>query len=146
MRWKETEVEFAFVHGVPVMQTCLEPLEGCIADIYTKEVFFLLRPILVRARTTKVLDYEQSKLCVIYTVSKYGKSNNVWNVKVNMEKIVFKCSCLRMESFGIPCEHIIAVLVYLDICELPKTLVLDRWTKNSKAAIHMLVVTCGIHW
>ncbi|RYR33746.1 hypothetical protein Ahy_A10g048374 [Arachis hypogaea] len=38
------------------------------------------------------------------------------------------CSCMRIESFGIPCKHIVCVLVHEDIDELPRSLVLPRWT------------------
>ncbi|XP_072080750.1 uncharacterized protein [Arachis hypogaea] len=37
-----------------------------------------------------------------------------------------------MESYGIPCVHIIVVLVGIDIGSLPKTLVLKRWCKSAK--------------
>ncbi|RYR21495.1 hypothetical protein Ahy_B03g066802 [Arachis hypogaea] len=40
----------------------------------------------------------------------------------------------RMDSFGIPCEHIVCVLVFLNILELPKSLVLKRWSKNAKTS------------
>lgn len=40
-----------------------------------------------------------------------------------------------MESIGLPCYHIVAVLVYLDFYELPKSVVLDRWTKTAKDGI-----------
>jgi len=42
------------------------------------------------------------------------------------------CSCLRMESFGLPCPHIIHLLFYLDFVEIPKFLGLDHWTKDAK--------------
>ncbi|KAL4328544.1 hypothetical protein AHAS_Ahas13G0210700 [Arachis hypogaea] len=38
----------------------------------------------------------------------------------------------RMESYGIPCVHIIVVLVGNDISSLLETLVLKRWCKNAK--------------
>ena len=41
-----------------------------------------------------------------------------------------------MESFGIPCEHIVKVLVDRDIREIPRSLVLDRWTKKVKSALN----------
>ncbi|RYR13607.1 hypothetical protein Ahy_B04g070513 isoform A [Arachis hypogaea] len=44
----------------------------------------------------------------------------------------------RMESFGIPCEHIVKVLVDRDICEIPRSLVLVRWTKKVKLALNDL--------
>ncbi|KAJ1401862.1 hypothetical protein SESBI_28492 [Sesbania bispinosa] len=37
-----------------------------------------------------------------------------------------------MESIGIPCEHVLALLNYLEIKELLESLVLNRWTKNAK--------------
>lgn len=37
-----------------------------------------------------------------------------------------------MESIGLPCEHIVVVLLYLDFSELPKCLLLDRWSKYAK--------------
>ncbi|RYR77450.1 hypothetical protein Ahy_A01g001918 isoform A [Arachis hypogaea] len=39
------------------------------------------------------------------------------------------CSSLRIESFGIPCEYIVKVLVDKDI-------LLDRWTKKIKSALN----------
>ena len=50
--------------------------------------------------------------------------------------MVFKCSILRMESFSILCERISVVLVYIDINKLPKSLLLNRWMKNAKVAVH----------
>jgi hypothetical protein len=40
-----------------------------------------------------------------------------------------------MESIGIPCEHIVAILVYLDIVEFPNTLVLNRWLQFAKESV-----------
>ncbi|KAL4301357.1 hypothetical protein AHAS_Ahas17G0292800 [Arachis hypogaea] len=37
-----------------------------------------------------------------------------------------------MESFGLPCVHIVAVLVRMDITSLADTLVLRRWSKTAK--------------
>ena len=45
-----------------------------------------------------------------------------------------------MESFGLPCIHIIAVLVYLDVEELPESLVLERWTKRAKVGIESRII------
>ncbi|XP_015970948.1 uncharacterized protein LOC107494424 [Arachis duranensis] len=40
-----------------------------------------------------------------------------------------------MDSIGIPCSHILGVLDLLDIAELPKSLVLQRWTRKAKEGI-----------
>ncbi|KAK7255317.1 hypothetical protein RIF29_28724 [Crotalaria pallida] len=41
-------------------------------------------------------------------------------------------SCMGMESFGLPCPHIVVVLVHKDVEELPSSLVLNRWCKTAK--------------
>ncbi|RYR26574.1 hypothetical protein Ahy_B02g060832 [Arachis hypogaea] len=60
----------------------------------------------------------------------------MWTIEFCQEEMIFMCTCLRMESFGIPCEHIVKVLVDRDICEIPRSLVLDRWTKKVKSALN----------
>ncbi|RYR25501.1 hypothetical protein Ahy_B02g059297 [Arachis hypogaea] len=55
----------------------------------------------------------------------------------------FNCSCMRIKLFGIPCEHIVCVLVHEDIEELPRSLVLPRWTKTAKVGLQNAV---GFHW
>ncbi|MCH87764.1 protein FAR1-RELATED SEQUENCE 5-like [Trifolium medium] len=74
--------------------------------------------------------------CCIYKVAKYCGNGDAWYVthsEYAVEKL--KCSCLRMESIGLPCDHIVCVLVFLDIDEIPKCLVLLRWAKNAKESI-----------
>ncbi|XP_025660939.1 protein FAR1-RELATED SEQUENCE 9-like [Arachis hypogaea] len=135
MRFREFYAEYESARGVPVMQTCIEPLEMCAADTYTREVFFLFRPILVRLDAMKVLDYQTRDNSVIYYVCRYAKPTNVWVVESVDNGNVITCSCMRMESFGIPCEHIISVLVRRDVREIPKCLVLHRWTKKAKESM-----------
>ncbi|RYQ84260.1 hypothetical protein Ahy_B10g103372 [Arachis hypogaea] len=40
-----------------------------------------------------------------------------------------------IDMYGILCSHILAVLDFLDIVELPKILVLRRWTRRAKEGI-----------
>lgn len=44
----------------------------------------------------------------------------------------FKCSCMRLDSLGIPCEHLIVVMVSLDIVNLLDSVVYKIWTKCAK--------------
>ncbi|XP_025628901.1 protein FAR1-RELATED SEQUENCE 5-like [Arachis hypogaea] len=143
IRFKDSLADFECAHGVPVMQTHLLSLEKSAANLYTREVFFLFRPIIIRSGSMKVLDCIDVGSYMLYTVVKYGSPNDTWQVSFCDLPMEFTCSCMRMESFGIPCEHILSVLVTLDICELPKCLVLDRWTKNVKQQIQD---TRGFTW
>ncbi|WJX67978.1 hypothetical protein P8452_52394 [Trifolium repens] len=74
-------------------------------------------------------------MAYIFSVSKHCGDCSVWYVTFCEEPIDFKCSCLRMESLGLPCDHILAALLYLDFDHLPKCLVLNRWSKFAKDSI-----------
>ncbi|RYR21798.1 hypothetical protein Ahy_B03g067113 [Arachis hypogaea] len=117
-----------------ILKTALEPLERSASNFYTREIFFIFRGMLVRAARMKVVQDVAFDSFVLYTISKYGSLNSSWEVSVDNERTKFNCSCLRMDSFGIPCEHIVCVLVFLNILELPKSLVLTRWSKNAKTS------------
>ena len=102
--------------------------------------------MLHRAGGMKVIYGKETGSWVIYGVSKYCKLNIIWHVFVYEDEMEFKCSCLRMESLSIPCDHIIAVLVYLDISKLPKSLVLHRWTNNCKDTAEGINDNGGLAW
>lgn len=50
----------------------------------------------------------------------------MWEVSYYATDLQFKCSCERMESLGIPCEHLVCVMVFLDIVCMPDCLILPR--------------------
>ncbi|RYR28887.1 hypothetical protein Ahy_B01g053101 isoform A [Arachis hypogaea] len=47
------------------------------------------------------------------------------------EGMIFMYSSLRMDSFEIPCEHIVKVLVHIDICDISQSLI-----KEVKSTLH----------
>ncbi|XP_057760145.1 protein FAR1-RELATED SEQUENCE 5-like [Arachis stenosperma] len=136
LRFKEFNADYESTHGVPVMQTCIELLERYAAELYTHEIFLFFRPFLSRAGSMQVLNIENNDDCIKYIMCKHGRPDFMWTVDFCQEEMIFMCTCLRMESFGIPCEHIMKVLVDRDICEIPRSLVLDRWTKKVKSTLN----------
>ncbi|XP_016206823.1 protein FAR1-RELATED SEQUENCE 5-like [Arachis ipaensis] len=136
LRFKEFNADYESTHGVPVMQTCIELLERYVAELYTHEIFLLFWPFLSRAGSMQVLNIENNYDCIKYIVCKHGRPDFMWTIDFRQEEMIFMCTCLRMESFEIPYKHIVKVLVDRDICEIPRSLVLDRWTKKVKLALN----------
>ncbi|RYR14696.1 hypothetical protein Ahy_B04g071363 [Arachis hypogaea] len=136
LRFKEFNADYESTRGAPVMQTCIELLERFAAEVYTHEIFLLLWPFLSRAGSMRVLNIENNDDCIKYIVCKHGRPDFMCTIEFCQEEIIFMCTCLRMESFGIPYEHIVKVLVDRDICEIRRSLVLDRWTKKVKSALN----------
>lgn len=135
MRHREVEAEFTSMYGEPVIQTQYEHLEMSAANVYTKALFHLFRPVLVRAITCMVDGARRTATSFFYTVCKYRKEGVEWRVSYTPTTKEFKCSCMRLETFGIPCEHIVTVMVKMNIVNLPETIVYKRWTKGAKDSI-----------
>ncbi|XP_020981058.1 protein FAR1-RELATED SEQUENCE 5-like [Arachis duranensis] len=132
MRDREVQSDLCSVVGEVVLQSPLLSLENSAASLFTREIFYLFRPMLSRACTLEVQACTYTPTSEIYTVSKSGSSSKEWRVSHYPDESVFKCSCFRMEFLGVPCNHIVAVLDHLEFSELPRSLVLDRWTKEAR--------------
>ncbi|KAJ1440986.1 Zinc finger, SWIM-type [Sesbania bispinosa] len=126
LRCNEIEADFATVVGEQVLQTNLHRLERSASRIFTREVFLLVHPAIARGSTMRVTGCTQTMSQTIYTVSKYARPNNRWHISYNENPLCFKCSCQRMECWVLPCDHLIGLLVHLDIEEIPKYLINDK--------------------
>ncbi|XP_016168526.1 protein FAR1-RELATED SEQUENCE 6-like [Arachis ipaensis] len=111
-----SNADYESTRGVFVMQTCIEMLERFSAEVYTHEVFLLFQPFLSRAGSIRVLNIENNDDCIKYSMCKHGRPDFLWTVEFCQEEMIFMYTYLRMESFGISCEHIVKVLVDRDIC------------------------------
>lgn len=115
MRFREIEDDCHSIHGVPAMKTNLESLEMSAAKHFTNNVFLLFRPVLQHAPLMKVLDCTDAVTCLNYTIAKLSFLAKEWHVSVSSDNKDFKYSCMKMESRGLACEHIVDVLAHLRI-------------------------------
>lgn len=134
-RFKEVEVDFQSEYGEAVLKTSLCSLERSASRLSTMEIFYLFRPVLTKAVLIRVVDSQEMAMFSIYYVAKYCSTRSILQVSYCPLEVDIRCSCLRMESIGLPCDHIVVVLVYLDITELPNCVVLDKWTNSAKDGI-----------
>ncbi|XLU81100.1 hypothetical protein S245_004520 [Arachis hypogaea] len=57
-----------------------------------------------------------------------------------------KCTYLRMESLGVPCDHILPVLIHVELSDIPDNLVLDHWSKNAHSKVRTFVEKAPFCW
>jgi hypothetical protein len=136
VRYREIEADYASSFGEIVLQTQLKCLEKSAAKIYISSAFKIFRPVLERACRCKIEETVCNGSIYNYNVFKYPRHDIHWTVSYCQEQLKFECSCKRLETFGIPCEHVVGVLVHMNIRKLPETVVMERWTKSAKDAIN----------
>lgn len=116
-------------------------------QVYTQERFLLLfKPVIHKACTLKVVGTRQTASFMIYTLTKYRRQGVEWHATYCPSSVEFRCSCERLESLGIPFEHLIAVLVQLDKDHLPDSIVLNRWKKSVKDTLGVLHNDKCVEW
>lgn len=72
----------------------------------------------------RIVDSQEMESFVVHVVSKYHYTNCTWHVSYCPLLNELKCSCLQMESTGLPCAHIVCILLFLDFNEFPSSLLL----------------------
>ncbi|RZC08726.1 Protein FAR1-RELATED SEQUENCE 5 [Glycine soja] len=118
-RYRVVMADYSSTYGNEVLQTNLRSLERSGDHLLTKEMFRLFQSYLCRTIKLRVVDCKEMATFSIYTVLKYC-SGSVWLVSYCPSTVDFSCSCMRMQSIGLPCDHILVVLVSLNFMELPK--------------------------
>ena len=133
LRYNEFVADFKSMHGQPVLTTGLESIERNGADVYTREAFWLFRREIRLARGCVVCSCREHLTTRTYTVKRFTSPNKFWDVHIDrQENLRLVCGCLKLQSFGIPCQHIIFVMVQEGIDYVPQCLIVSRWTKNAK--------------
>ncbi|RYR48147.1 hypothetical protein Ahy_A07g034137 [Arachis hypogaea] len=133
MRRRELVADYRSVYGQPIVKSKLEALESYAATVYTKEVFELFREVLLLSSNVRVVSCKKTSTCSLFEVTMYCRYRS-WSVAWDEVDDEFTCSCLHMESFGIPCVHMVGVFVYLNITQLLVKTICERWTKKAKQA------------
>ncbi|XP_028206367.1 protein FAR1-RELATED SEQUENCE 9-like [Glycine soja] len=120
--------DYSSIYGNEVLQTTLRSLERSGDELFTKEMFKIFQSYLCRTIKLRVVDCKEMVTFSVYTVVKYC-SGSVWRVSYCPSTVDFTCTCMRMQSIGLPCDHILAMLVSLNFMKLPSSLVLNKWSK-----------------
>ncbi|XP_015970746.1 protein FAR1-RELATED SEQUENCE 5-like [Arachis duranensis] len=136
LRDTEDELDFRSWYGTPVLQTEFIELEKFGWTMFTRKMFLRLRDSLKRCVRVRICEFNDTDNPHAYTLQKYRRPEMNWKVYRDHISNRFSCTCMRMESFGIPCVHILSVCVRLDLVEIPESLVLRRWSKAAKLEIH----------
>ncbi|KAG4983034.1 hypothetical protein JHK87_027783 [Glycine soja] len=144
-RYRAVVADYSSTYGKEVLQTNLLSLEWSSDELFTKEMFQLFQSYLCRTIKLRVVDCKEMATFSVFTVVKYC-SGSVWRVSHCPSMVEFTCTCMRMQSIGLPCDHILTVLVSLNFMEFPSSLVLNRWSKLATEQIKDKYPDSAMYW
>jgi len=67
-----------------------------------------------------------------FEMTMQGRGSRVCTVHFNMSMMQLSCSCSKFETMGLLCPHALKALSIKNICKIPESYILKRWTKDAK--------------
>ena len=119
-------IVFFFTYGDEVLESNIHCIERSADKKYTKKMFKMFIQVLKKCSYYKVVDCHETTMCLMQLVVKYRCVERKWSVSYCPSVVGSKCSCLWMESIGLPCFHIVLVLILLDFYEILDSLILHN--------------------
>ncbi|RYR72340.1 hypothetical protein Ahy_A02g006545 [Arachis hypogaea] len=123
--------DFETFYKFPVLTTCLKSFEKQAAELYTRNIFKLVKDEIEAAGALNVTEYPNSGDIVEYNTSEYFTQQWQFKVSYNKDKDLFACECRLFETRGLPCSHIFGVLKHRKAKCVPISLILKSWTREA---------------
>ncbi|XP_016206305.1 protein FAR1-RELATED SEQUENCE 5-like [Arachis ipaensis] len=139
MMWANAYLQDKFCAGfwttsrMPVMTTCLDPLEKYAADVYTREIFVDAKKEIVGVGAINFVAKIRCSTTMVYTLEEYGDPGREMIVLYDRVSRKMECRCNFWSQKGIPCRHIFFVMKHEHLTQIPERLVLKRWRKDAKS-------------
>ncbi|KAL7164412.1 hypothetical protein ACSBR2_040344 [Camellia fascicularis] len=141
MRVNEAETESKTENSFPVLTTLLRSLEKHAAELFTRKIFSLFQHEIRKEGKLFVMERVQLEDHRTYRFGEYKAPTCTWTVEYFPADITMKCCCLKFESFGIPCCHMIVVMKSEQLMCIPPSCVLQRWTRRGRSKCQQLSLT-----
>ncbi|XP_020964684.1 protein FAR1-RELATED SEQUENCE 5-like isoform X2 [Arachis ipaensis] len=132
-RNNEMVAQFNSIYNVPVMTTCLNPIEKCAAMVYTRTIFTNVKKEIDAVGALNFVSKRRVSTTVVYTMEEYGNPGKPVVTLIDMNTTKLECRCNFCAKEGIPCRHIFFVMKHEHLKTIPHRLILKRWRKDVKA-------------
>ncbi|CAN1133120.1 Protein FAR1-RELATED SEQUENCE 4 [Linum perenne] len=134
MREEERRLDYESIHRAPELTSkTMRSVEKSASDVYTLKAFDKFKDELEKSSIWSKESEETIGDYYIYILKKYDPNNSTREKVIHdVEKKSAECTCKAFNSLGIPCQHMIAILKEEAIFEIPKSFVIQRFTKKPK--------------
>ncbi|KAM0859107.1 hypothetical protein ACQ4PT_047399 [Festuca glaucescens] len=133
---EEGREEHATKQVRPVMRVGV-PLEKHASKFYTRAMFDRFSKELFRSgsfRCEKLEDDDAYSVVMLYATRSDGGFAS-FTVRCSPDRQDYLCECKCFEHSGMPCRHVLKVLVHEGACRMPDGLFVSRWGKAASVPL-----------
>lgn len=133
IRRNESQRDCEASQSLPVAITEHQVLETSAAKCFTPANFYLVQKEIKRLEKYSIVEILDTDVSTKYIIVEI-EGTKVFTVECDDEETLARvtCSCLKFECDGLPCCHIMLILIHLGVT-MPQCCVLNRWTLNAKS-------------
>ncbi|XP_015891017.3 protein FAR-RED ELONGATED HYPOCOTYL 3-like [Ziziphus jujuba] len=124
------------INKKPVLKLPLE-MEKQMAEIYTCKIFYRFQDELWHSLVTTPQIVSENDTHKMYTIQNCPNGGVPRFREITYDKVLdyASCSCKKFKSEGIPCRHILAILLLFGNIPLPNQYIMKKWTRVAKSQI-----------
>lgn len=119
----------------PVLITHMKPFEAAAAEAYTRAMFRLVRDQILQEGMLIAVEVASEDNSKSFRVKKWKVSEDECRVHIQGTWDTVSCTCLMMETVGIPCSHLFAVMKVENLEVIPRCMILPQWKKEAKVGV-----------
>ncbi|XP_028053921.1 protein FAR1-RELATED SEQUENCE 5-like [Camellia sinensis] len=130
IRYNEAGDDAETNNTFPVLITPLRDIGRHGAELFTRNIFRMFHDEILEEGKLNVKDVFpllDGQKC--YYIHKYKLKDRSWIITHSPVDATMRCSCMKFESLGLPCCHMICVMKVENLMQIPPTCVLHRWTR-----------------
>ncbi|KAL5729579.1 hypothetical protein ACHQM5_002509 [Ranunculus cassubicifolius] len=129
----EKQEDYDSEHKDPILNEPYFLLQSA-GKLYTRNIYVKFKEQFGRAMHYKILKEEINEEFTTYEMRSRKKENSrIWKVRFSRSTSKGYCQCKMFEFLGIPCRHLIKLLVVYDIDDVPDHFILRRWTQGANS-------------
>ncbi|KAH9668083.1 protein FAR1-RELATED SEQUENCE 5 [Citrus sinensis] len=119
----------------PVLITHMKPFEAAATEAYTRAMFRLVRDQILQEGMLIAVEVASEDNSKSFRVKKWKVSEDECRVHIQGTWDTVSCTCLMMETVGIPCSHLFAVMKVENLEVIPRCMILPQWKKEAKVGV-----------
>ncbi|XP_020992447.1 protein FAR-RED ELONGATED HYPOCOTYL 3-like [Arachis duranensis] len=131
-RNNELVAQFRSMYGVPVMTTCLDPMEQFAALVYTNVIFTQVKKDIDSISVVNFVSKRRVSTTMVYMVEEYGFLGQNVVALYDPKRMRLICRCRFWEKEGFPCKHMFFIMKHEHVKRIPERLILRQWKKDVK--------------
>ncbi|XP_020960367.1 protein FAR1-RELATED SEQUENCE 9-like isoform X1 [Arachis ipaensis] len=132
-RNNELVAQFNSIYSTPALTTCLDPIERCATDVYTRAIFVLVKKEIDGVGVVKFVSKRSVSITMVYTMEEYDHLGHYIVTLFDRTVTIMECQCRFWEKEDFLCRHMFFVTKHEHLKDILNRLILKLWRRDAKA-------------